>query len=81
MFWLCSESHLGSGRLSRTWIEEGDESPDTETECPGLPDCHCQGQPNAHIPYPFNGMGGWVHGGYPYLAAAEDAEAALWGDE
>lgn len=34
-FWVCSESYRGSGRLSRTWIVEADESPDTPEECTG----------------------------------------------
>ena len=59
MFWLCAEFYRGTGRLSRTWIVEANESPDTPEPCEG-PDCYCQGNSNAHIPYPFNGMGGRV---------------------
>lgn len=78
-FWVCSEVYQGSGRLSRTWIEQGPTSPDAAQEC--NPDCmiyHQRGSGSCGsdggcIPYPFNGMGGRVEGG-PFITR-DDAEA------
>jgi len=82
MYWLCCERYRGSGRISRTWIEEGDVSPDTPEPCTGqYPACENDRAPwshaQTHIAYPFNGMGGEVVGGFETREAAEGAEADL----
>lgn len=83
MFYVCSASYRSSGRLSRTWIVEGDQSPDTPTPCD--PDCMIYGQGGSGscgaggcIPYPFNGMGGNVEKELPSLEAAQGHERWLW---
>jgi hypothetical protein len=82
-FWLCGEFYTASGRLSRTWIVQADESPDKPSACG--PDCDIDpsgrspwSHEMAHIPYPFNGMGGYVLGRFDSLAAAQAAEAKYW---
>lgn len=82
-FWLCGEFYSGSGRLSRTWIVQADESPDTPEKCG--PDCNIDpsgrspwSHEMAHIPYPFNGMGGSVLGRFGSIEAAQAAEDAAW---
>lgn len=74
-YWACAENFPGTGRPSRTWVQAaptGTRPGDKET-CPGYPECLCGGKP--HIPYPFNGMGGFVVAG-PYFRK-EDAGLAL----
>lgn len=78
-FWLCGEAYRGSGRISRTWIVESEESPDKSDPCPGRPDCYCD--KSEHVPYPFNGMGGFVHSSHDTEDAAMDAESSLWDNE
>jgi hypothetical protein len=86
MFWICGERYSGSGRISRTWIEEAEKSPAAERPC--LPDCMIYeqrgsgacGEGGGCIPYPFNGMGGFVAGGFNTEEQAQDAEDALWAD-
>ena len=67
MFWLCyAEYH--NGRLRRSWIVEGEDSPDKPDE-------------NDERAYPFNGMGGCVAGSYDTKEEAYEADYALWGEE
>ncbi len=82
-FWLCGEFYPGSGRLSRTWIIRADVSPDTPEGC----SLDCRIDPDgrspwshemAHIPYPFNGMGGSVLGRFGSIEAAQAAEDTAW---
>lgn len=79
MFWLCTESYRGTGRLSRSWIEKSDERPDKAEPCQGV-DCYCQGNWRAHVSYPFNDMGGRVESGHDTLEEAKQAEVALWNE-
>lgn len=82
-FWVCAEFYSGSGRLSRTWIEQAAESPDKPTECG--PDCPYWNDDRSpwshdmsHIAYPFNGMGGEVVAGpFDNKEEAEQAEFEL----
>jgi len=83
MFWVCGETYSGSGRMSRTWIEESGSRPDAEQSCD--PSCmiykqrgsgSCGGSGGC-IPYPYNEMGGHVYGGYATEIEAKAAEAQL----
>jgi hypothetical protein len=68
MYYLCAEYYQGSGRLSRTWIVESGESPDT-------PDG------DGAVAYPFNDMGGRVVAAYISEVEARSAEDVLWDEE
>jgi hypothetical protein len=60
--------------LSRTWIVKAEQSPDTPGDIP--PGAHHDYNP---IPYPFNGMGGYVASGpHATREEAEDAESSMW---
>ncbi len=86
MFWVCGETHQGSNEVARSWIVESERSPRAEKEC--LPNCMIykqrgsgsRGSGGGCIPYPFNGMGGFVESGHETKEAAKVAEAALWDD-
>ena len=64
MFYLCAEFYRGTGRLSRSWIEEADERPDTPDD-------------DGYVAYPFNGMGGQVISEHGTMQAAREAEDKL----
>jgi len=80
VFWLCCEKS-GSGRISRTWVEESDVSPDTPAPCIGQ-NAACANADRApwahemsHVSYPFNGMGGEV------LAGPFASEQEAWAED
>lgn len=63
-WWGCAESHSGSGRPSRVWAEATN-SPDVRPDTPDV---------EGNVPYPFNGMGGFVEAG-PFASEQEAIEA------